>query len=426
MVNLFEFSVNIVEETIVIGFLTAYFGCRYKGIKMIAAFCIGLFCAVSTVTYLNNTYIYEGFLGLIFSLIFFLYSLLFLKGDPYTKLFISGFINCIVYFIALFSTLCIAEIFTHDYRVLYGMTMERIFLIVLSKVLLIGVCILLLKFKFHNIAKRRNMMILIMMPVVAEMSMVGIMQVFLKYSELKSELLLATVSVMLANILTYYVFIKINKDAEAEKEKNSIRQKYENDKRYASDVESLYKKTCSMRHDLLLHFTTIRGLLQSDVNKAEQYISAILQNQLDTIKNLVKTDNETFDAIVNAKIAVCDKFGIRVQTRVKTGSLGKLKLDEIAVIFGNLFDNAIEASKNSEEKYIELDVQTQEQYLSIFMSNSIDESVLANNKGLNTTKSEKEYHGYGIKNIRRIVKSRHGMVDFFEENGRFCVDIYIQ
>ncbi len=425
MVNLFEVSINIIEEFIICGFLTAYFGCKYKGLKMIAVFLLVFICACGTITYLNSKYIYEGFLGLIFIGIYFLYSLLFLKGDPYTKLFISGFINCITYFIALFSILCMAEIFTHDYNVLFGMTTERVILIAITKILLIGVCMLLLKFKFRNIAKRRDMLVIIIMPIVAEMSMVGIMQVFLQYSELKSELLLATVSVMLANILTYYVFIKINKDVKIETEKNTIWQKYENDKRYANDVESLYKKTCGMRHDLLLHFTTVRGLLQNDVSKAEQYVSTVLQNQLDTIKNLVKTDNETFDAIVNAKIAVCDKFGIRVQTRVQNGSLDKLELDEIAVIFGNLFDNAIEASKNSEKKYIELDVQKQNQYLSIFMKNSIDKSVLDTNKELSTTKSDKEYHGYGIKNVRNIVKSRHGMIDFIEENGCFCVDIYV-
>lgn len=425
MVNLFEFSVNVVEMSIVLGFLTAYFGCRYKGIKMIAAFLVGLVCAVGTITYLNSIYVYEGFLGLVFILIYFLYSLLFLKGDVYTKLFISGFINCIVYFISLLSFLCMGEIFNLDYSSFNMMTKERVILIVITKVLLIGAAILLLKFRFHSLLKRKNIMILIIMPIVAEISMVGIMQVFLQYSELRRELLLATISVMLANILTYYVFIKINKDVEAETEKNAVLQKYENDKRYASEVESLYQKTCGMRHDLLLHFTTVRGLLKSNVGKAEQYISTVLQSQLDTIKNLVKTDNETFDAIVNAKIAVCDRLGIRVQTRIQNGSLEKLELDEIAVIFGNLFDNAIEAAKNSERKYIELEVQTQEQYLSIFMSNSVDKSVLEKNKELNTTKNEKEYHGYGIKNIRGIVEARHGMIDFFEKNGCFCVDIYV-
>lgn len=425
MVNWFEFSVNVIEMSIVLWFLTEYFGSKYKGIKKAAAFFIGLVVSVSTITYLNTLFIYEGFLGVIFIIIYFLYSMLFLKGDIYTKLFISGFINCIVYFISLFSTLCIAELFTHDYSVLYGMTTERVILIVMTKVLLIAACIILLKYRFQNIAKRRNMLILIIMPIIAELSMVGIMQVFLQYGQLKRELLLATVSVMLANVLTYYVFIKINKDVEAETEKNALLQKYENDMRHTNEVENLYKKTCGIRHDLLLHFTTLRGLLNSGESKASKYIDTVIKNQIETIKLLVKTDNDTFDALVNAKIAFCDKLGITVQTRVMNNSLDKLEQDEIAVIFGNLFDNAIEASKNSQKKHIELDVQTQAQYLVISMINSIDESVLKNNKALTTTKDEKEYHGYGIKNIKSIVEAHHGMIDYYEENGYFCCDIYL-
>ena len=425
MVNLFEFSVNVIEMSIVLWFLTEYFGSKYKGIKKAAAFFIGLVVAVSTITYLNTLFIYEGFLGVIFIIIYFLYSMLFLKGDIYTKLFISGFINCIVYFISLFSTLCIAELFTHDYSVLYGMTTERVILIAMTKVLLIAACIILLKYKFQNIAKRRNMLILIIMPIIAELSMVGIMQVFLQYGQLKRELLLATVSVMLANVLTYYVFIKINKDVEAETEKNALLQKYENDMRHTNEVENLYKKTCGIRHDLLLHFTTLRGLLNFGESKASKYIDTVIKNQIETIKLLVKTDNDTFDALVNAKIALCDKLGITVQTRVMNDSLDKLEQDEIAVIFGNLFDNAIESSKNSHKKHIELDVQTQAQYLVISMINSIDESVLKNNKALTTTKDEKEYHGYGIKNIKSIVNEHHGMIDYYEENGYFCCDIYL-
>lgn len=424
MVNLFEISVNIFEEIVIALFLSLYFGCKYKGLKMMLAFLSVLFCSVVTITYLNSTCIYEGFLSLIFIGIYFLYSLLFLKGDPYTKLFISGFINSIVYFIALFSTLCMAEIFTHDYNVLYGMTMERVILIAITKILLIGACILLLKFKFHNIAKRRNMIVIIIMPIVAQISIVGIMEVFLKYGELKRELLLATVSVMLANILTYYVFIKINKDVEAETEKNAMRQKYENDKKYTYDVEKLYSKTCSIRHDIVKHFDVISGLLD-DNSKVREYIQSVTQNQLDEIKSLIRTENEYFDAIANTKLAVCDRLGIKVQMRFKKHSLDNLRPDEIGIIFGNLFDNAIEAAKNTEDKRIELDVQTQGKRCSILMTNSIVKSVMNNNQELSTTKEDKEYHGYGIKNIERIVKKYEGMINFFEEDNFFGCDILI-
>lgn len=424
MVNLFELCVNIIEMFITLSFLTLYFETKYSGFKRIIGFLIGLVISVTTITYLNSLYIYEGFLGLSFILIYFIYSVIFLKGDIYTKLFISGFINCIVYFISLFSTLLIAELFTHDYNTLYGMTSTRVILIILTKLLLIAVEFILLKFKIPSFANHKSMIVLIIMPVIAEMSMVGIMQVFLNNSKFHSELLLSTVSVMIANILTYYVFIKINKDAEIEKEVNAMQQKYEHDKKYAEDIEELYLKTCGIRHDLMLHLTAINDMIDKNKDEAKQYIQSILHEQLDTIKHLVKTDNDCFDAIVNAKIALCEKLGISVQTRIMNKSLNKLKNDEIAVIFGNLFDNAIEAAKNSKEKSIELDIQVQGQYLSIFMKNSVPNSILSNNKTLMTTKTDKSRHGFGTKNIKRIVNKYQGMIEWFEEKGFFCCDIY--
>lgn len=425
MVNLFEIFVNIAEDLITISFLTLYFGSKYTGIRKIGGILLGTCVSSSLITIMNSLYIYEGLLGLIFIPVYFLYCVIFLKGDVYTKLFISGFTNCLVYFFALFSILISAELFTHDYKIIFEMTKERVLMIIFNKLLMIASCAVILKFRFPAIAKRKNMLMLILMPIAAEISLNGIMQAFLKYGETNRELLLATIGVMLVNILIYYIFIKISMDASAESERNALSQKYEQDKRYAGEIEDLYKKACGIRHDLTLHFTALKGLLKTDAQKAEQYIDSVLQNQIDTIKLLVKTDNETFDALVNAKIAVCDKLGISVQTRVMNHALDRLSQDEIAVIFGNLFDNAIEASKTSKRKHIELDVQTQGQYLSIFMSNSIDGSVLELNKELHTTKPEKEFHGFGIKNIERIIEVHDGMVDYFEENGSFCCDIYI-
>lgn len=425
MVNFFEISVNILEMFIVLLFLTLYFGSKFNRIKMIGGFLLGLSVAVATITYLNSLYVYESFSGLIFILIYVLYSHLFLKGDFYTKLFMSGFINCIVYFLALFSSLCVTVLFKVHSSQIYAMTYERLTLIVMSKILLIASCIVLLKFKFPDFAKKRNMIVLIVMPIVADLSMVGIMQAFLKYSELKTELLLASVSVMLANVLTYYVFIKINKDAVTEAEFNAIQQKYENDRKNAQDIKELYSKTCGLRHDLLIHFSTILKLLEESKDRAKEYIETVTHNQLDEMKNFIKTDNECFDAIVNAKIALCDKLGIKVQTRIMNNVLSRLKNDEIAILFGNLFDNAIDASKNSAKKSIQLDVQKQGAYLSILMINSIDTSVLADNKELNTTKENKKYHGFGTKNIQRIVKLYRGMMNYYEEDGYFCCDILL-
>ena len=106
-------------------------------------------------------------------------------------------------------------------------------------------------------------------------------------------------------------------------------------------------------------------------------------------------------------------------------SIDILPHDEIAVLFGNLFDNAIEAAKNSDKKIIKLDVCLQGPYLSVFIKNSIDASVLESNMDLNTTKNDKSFHGFGIKNIKRIVDKYNGLIRFDEESGYFICDILI-
>lgn len=425
MINLFELGINMLEMSIIILFLTLYFGSKYKAKKAIAGFVIGLIITVATITYLNSLYVYEAFLGIIFILLYFSYCYIFLNGDIYTKLFISGFINCIVYSLALFSALCVSILFGDNTHQLYNMTVERIALIAISKILLIVICVILLKFCFNYVAKRNNMLLIIFMPIITELSTVGIMQVFLQHGNLKNELFLASVSVMLTNILTYYAFIKINKDIQNETELIILHQKLENDKKNACDIEELYNKTCGTKHDLLIHFSTISKLLEESREKAQEYIQTVTRNQLDTIKTLISTGNDCFDAIVNTKIALCEKYGIIARVRVMENAMDNLPHDEIAILFGNMFDNAIEASKNSERKIIKLDVQTQDAYLSICMKNSIDKSVLAENIELHTTNENKSYHGFGIKNIKRIVSKYKGLINYDEEHGYFICDILL-
>ncbi len=427
MVDLFEFSVNIIEGFIVLLFLTLYFGCKFTGWKKYAGFLLVWLIEIITVTYFNTIYVYEGILGLTFVLIYFLYSLIFLKGNVYSKIFISSFINSIVYIIALITTLFVSLLSDNEQNYLYNLsaiTYERIMIVVISKILLISACAVFIRFKYEYIQKKKGMLILIVMPIVAEISTVEIGNLFIINGDTNYRLFLISLSIMIADILIYYVFVKINMAIKAETEFNAMQQKYEYDKQHLRDIEELYSKTYGLRHDLLNHFITLSGLLDSN-EKATEYINSVIETSLDISKSFVKTDNESFDAIVNAKIAMCDSMGIKVQTRIMNGALDKLKDYEIGIIFGNLFDNAIEASKNSQKKTIELDVQVQGSYLSIFMKNSIDNPVLKNNRSLKTTKENKMYHGFGTKNINKIINNYNGIINYFEENGYFCCDILI-
>lgn len=74
MINLFEISINILEELITVLFITEYFGCKYKGYKKYIGLVLAVTVTVGMVTLFNCLYIYEGILGLVFIAIYFIYE----------------------------------------------------------------------------------------------------------------------------------------------------------------------------------------------------------------------------------------------------------------------------------------------------------------------------------------------------------------
>ena len=61
----------------------------------------------------------------------------------------------------------------------------------------------------------------------------------------------------------------------------------------------------------------------------------------------------------------------------------------------------------------------------ISMSNSTVKPVLVKGRLPETNKNDKSSHGFGTKNIRRIVDKYDGLINYHEENNVFCCDIMI-
>ena len=62
--------------------------------------------------------------------------------------------------------------------------------------------------------------------------------------------------------------------------------------------------------------------------------------------------------------------------------------------------------------------------VNIFLENSIDQSVLAENPSFETTKDKKDQHGMGHLIVEEQVKRLGGMVEYYEDE-MFCAHIYL-
>ena len=156
----------------------------------------------------------------------------------------------------------------------------------------------------------------------------------------------------------------------------------------------------------------------------EAYLNKMTGGEFGTEQEYVKTKCPVINAVLNTKIYQSKRYNIDISCYV----LGDLKINgiEVASILFNLLDNAIEASKNNKsEKTIICQIVETSSDIDICIKNHIENSVLENNCNLDTKKTNKENHGLGLKIVEEIVENMYGMWEIYEEDGMFCVHIYL-
>ena len=135
------------------------------------------------------------------------------------------------------------------------------------------------------------------------------------------------------------------------------------------------------------------------------------------------TDNDVFNAVINIRLEICRQEHIQTSISADSEAVNAIRSEDIAVLFGNIFDNAIEAAEKTDERIINLTVRPQGDYISIYMENSFDGII---NDNLNTRKSDRHGHGIGLKNVMKIVDEYDGMMKCFNEGNIFCCDILLK
>ena len=142
------------------------------------------------------------------------------------------------------------------------------------------------------------------------------------------------------------------------------------------------------------------------------------------------TGNPVLDVILTTKERTCADRGITF-TAVADGSLlsGMSSMD-IASLFGNALDNAIEATSKlpkREQRLIKLALYEQNRFIVIRVENYYDSRLKKDAEGnLRTTKRDDQHrHGFGVKSIRHIAQQYGGEVTIRTEDHWFVLTALI-
>lgn len=215
------------------------------------------------------------------------------------------------------------------------------------------------------------------------------------------------------------------------------------------DTEEYYKAIISndeqqhiLIHDIKNHLITLAGLNETgDKDNVDKYIQGILSNG--AFKNPRRLcDHKIMNIILTRYMNLCEQNKITFTVDIRSNTLTQFTDEALTTLFCNLLDNAFAAAKAAREHYdtridkgkrdkewedfyasfITLDVKhSNTNQTLIVLVNSCTTDPFSRDGRLLTTKSDKRFHGYGLRSVRNIVERNNGSIEQYykEERNEF-------
>lgn len=176
-------------------------------------------------------------------------------------------------------------------------------------------------------------------------------------------------------------------------------------------------------HDLKYRISKISRI--QDEQEQKEYIDSI-KNAVTIYDNIYKTGNDALDLILTEKSLLCNEYNIKMSSIVNGECLSMMTSTDAYALFGNLLDNAIESvnqEPNEEKRTISIQVADRTQGCHIHIDNYCPVEPTFEEGMPKTIKSNRNYHGFGVRSIKYIVEKYHGDMLMRVENHHFHVDI---
>ena len=215
-------------------------------------------------------------------------------------------------------------------------------------------------------------------------------------------------------ILVAILFFNLNRQyemektiAQLEKDKNALLERdYQN-------LRNSYAANAKLFHDFHNHVEALyRYLSKSSTNEAMEYLEK-LRIPMQGISQTAWIGDEAIDYLINSKIALAGSQNIRVNTNIEFPRHTNIRSVDLVAIIGNLLDNSIEAAGGAEGslRFINLTIRRINDMLVIKVENGCSSQPAVANGILQTSKTDKALHGWGLKSVRAAAEHYDGTIE---------------
>lgn len=214
-----------------------------------------------------------------------------------------------------------------------------------------------------------------------------------------------SLAVIFSVFLTYLFYAKTTRKLNDFYEMHSELERIKTETAYYSILDKQNEQLKTVLHDEKNHLATIKSLANN--SEVSEYIDSIY-GQIEVTSLFGNTGNKILDIIINKYKYICLQSDIDFYVSIKSANLSKIENADLTTLLGNIFDNAIEASKNSQTKKIDFSINSVNGMEVLTCKNTSDAKPRLIGSELKSSKKAPGFHGLGVKSVKRIVKKYGG------------------
>ena len=241
------------------------------------------------------------------------------------------------------------------------------------------------------------------------------------------ELVIISLGLMFINFIVFFLYRMLLK---------AFSQKYENEllaQIYSNQLDTMLESEArvkNLRHDIKHHLNGLKLLAaNNDMHAIRNYLDD-MENYIENPDEIVASGNIEIDSVLNFMLQMAKRELRSVDIKVQLPEALVHSFD-INIILGNLLENAIEAARQTEEKYLGVTIMLKKEILRIEIENSFNGSLLFQKDekyhafSFGTTKENTKKHGMGLNSVRKIVQKYNGIMDVYSKDNRFYIKLML-
>lgn len=186
------------------------------------------------------------------------------------------------------------------------------------------------------------------------------------------------------------------------------------------------EETKNFRHDINNHLYTLSILMRDDPKEAKEYLEEMIGSFQKIYQINYETGNEILNIIFNHYLDKIEKEAGVCEITVSGKLMANLQADklELCTIFSNVLQNVQEALVRLEsrpDKICRIKIDAGKIYARVIIENTTEDTKLQTE----TKKKDKNLHGRGIANVRKVIEKIHGEMTMTCEDGIFRTEVVI-